>query len=483
MMKIYNTLTRKIDEFQPLGASVGIYTCGPTVYDRAHIGNLSSYIYADLLRRVVNLAGYQTKHVMNITDVDDKTIKRSAETYPDLDPKQALMKLTTDLSEAFFADMKAVGNDTTTVEFVRATDNIEPIQQHIVGLIDDGYAYTADDGVYFDVVRYAQDHKYGQLTQIDPPSSARARIDNDEYDKESAQDFALWKRQKDGEPAWEFVIASNAKQSSDDLAGSPRFARDDANLPGRPGWHIECSVMSTLNLGQPFDIHTGGIDLIFPHHENEIAQCEGELARYFVHNEHLMIDGAKMAKSKNNFYTLEDIAAHGHNPLEFRLLVLQSHFGSATNFSWENLAAAHNRLQAWRNLAELRWQVPDTEDRAQQQIVINLVEQAQNALLDNLNTPEALKYIDQTIDHLAKNAPNISHQALNTLMTFVDTLLGLDLAESTPDISQELKDLISVRQVHRAGGDYAKADEVRDSLLSNGIIINDSSSGTIWARE
>jgi cysteinyl-tRNA synthetase len=459
-MRIYNTLTKEVEEFTPIGETVSIYSCGPTVYDRAHIGNLSAYIYADLLRRVLNSAGHKTKHVMNITDVDDKTIKRSVEKYSDFEPMQALEKLTTDLTNSFYEDMRSVGNDTEAINFVLATENIEQIKDFITNLVNDGYAYKADDGIYFDINNYSKNHKYGQLTHIDKPSDAKARIDNDEYDKESAQDFALWKRQKNGEPAWEFD-----------------------NIPGRPGWHIECSVMSTLNLGKPFDIHTGGIDLIFPHHENEIAQCEGELARYFVHNGHLMVDGAKMAKSKNNFYTLNDIIDRGHNPIEFRLLVLQGHFQNSTSFSWENLEAVHNRLQSWRNLAELRWQTVDTEDRGQQQIIVNLIDKAKNALFDNLNTPEALKYIDEAVDHLLQSSPDISHQALDMLILFIDTVLGLEIEKSTPGIGQELKDMIAIRQVYRANGDYIKSDEIRDSLLANGIMVKDMADSVFWARK
>lgn len=459
-MKIYNTLTKKVDIFEPIDEIVTIYSCGPTVYDKAHIGNLSTYIYADLIRRVVNLAGYNTKHVMNITDVDDKTIKRSSETYPELEPMQALEKLTKDFSQIFFNDMKLVGNDISTLKFVYATDNIEEIKKYISKLIKDDYAYKAADGVYFDVTKYNKDYKYGQLTYIDPPSKAKARIDNDEYDKDSAQDFALWKRAKENEPTWNFE-----------------------DIPGRPGWHIECSVISTLNLGKPFDIHTGGIDLIFPHHENEIAQCEGSLAHYFVHNEHILVDGVKMAKSKNNFYCLDDIIEHGYSPLDFRLLVLQSHFQSPTNFTWKNLDSAHNRLKAWRNLAESRWQLPDNEDRGQQQIVLNLITKAKNALLDNLNTPEALKYIDEAVNHLQENVPTISHQALETVVSFIDETFALNINETTPDIGSEIKDMIIIRQVHRSNGDYKKSDELRDSLLSNGIVVNDLADITLWARQ
>jgi cysteinyl-tRNA synthetase len=331
-VKIYNTLTKKEEDFKPLeGNEARIYSCGPTVYDHIHIGNLASFIYADELRQSLTKQGYKVRHVMNITDVDDKTIAKSQALYPDLEPKEALKKLTSHYEEVFMRDMKAVGNNTEAIEFVRATDYIPQMQELIKKLYTDGFAYMADDGVYFSIDAYKKSGKiYGQLTPIDSQNTSESRIQNDEYDKESVHDFALWKLKKDHEPFWEFEL-------------------DGKDLAGRPGWHIECSAMSAAKLGQPFDIHTGGVDLIFPHHENEIAQStagkdENYLARVFFHNEHLLVDGKKMSKSLNNFYTLDDIKKRGFDPLAFRLLVLQSSPKSQSNFSWEIMQAAQNRF-------------------------------------------------------------------------------------------------------------------------------------------
>ena len=331
-MKLYNTLTRETEEVKPLkGDEIRIYSCGPTVYDHIHIGNLASFIHADALRETLKAEGYKVRHVMNITDVDDKTIKRSREEYPDLEPKEALKKLTSKYEELFKKDMEEVGNDLSAIEFVRATDYIPRMQELIRKLHKGGFAYIADDGVYFSIEAYKKSGKtYGQLLEINSENTSKNRIANDEYDKESAHDFALWKKVRPHEPSWDFELGGK-------------------DLAGRPGWHIECSVMSTDVLGQPFDIHTGGVDLIFPHHENEIAQStagkdEYLLAKLFFHNEHLLVDGKKMSKSLNNFYTLEDITKKGIDPLAFRLLVLQSTPRNQANFSWKILQAAQNRF-------------------------------------------------------------------------------------------------------------------------------------------
>ncbi|GHU07009.1 cysteine--tRNA ligase [Alphaproteobacteria bacterium] len=468
-MKIHNTLTRQTEEFVPIEApSVRVYTCGPTVYNNAHIGNLSAYIYADILVRSLRLAGYDVQQVMNFTDVDDKTIRDSRAHYPDVEPMVALTELTRHYEKVFLEDTTSIGNDISAVRFIRATDCIDEIKNFIKLLLDQQIAYLADDGIYFSIREYSKTRKYGQLSHVDLPAEARPRIDNDEYDKDNAQDFALWKIKKDGEPAWDFDV-------------------DGKDLSGRPGWHIECSVMSVNELGQPFDIHTGGVDHIFPHHENEIAQSTAgdqpeKLANYFVHNEHLLVDGAKMSKSKNNFYILQDIETKGFDPLDFRMLILQSHYQSPSNFSWDNLTAAKNRLRAWRNVAELRHQVPDIDDDGQQEIVRGLIAKAGEMLQDNLNTPEALKHIDQAIDIVSKDINNISHVALLTIFEFVDKYLGLQVLDSTPDIPDSIRDLIAVRQVERANGDYAKADEIRDALLSDGISLRDDGANVIWYR-
>ena len=470
-MRLHNTLSKANEEFVPIDPKlVKIYTCGPTVYDSAHIGNLSSYIYADMLRRTLNLAGYRTKHVMNITDVDDKTIRESQKKYPNLSPDKALNELTTSIYQAFVDDMRAVGNDINELNFVRATDSMNAIQKQIKFLILAGIAYVADDGIYFDVKKYSNERKYGQLSKIDLPNDMQSRINNDEYDKESAQDFALWKLAKPSEPAWNFDL------------------EDGRSMRGRPGWHIECSAMSVQHLGQPFDIHTGGIDLIFPHHENEIAQSTADgqpekLANYFVHSGHLMVNGEKMSKSKGNFYTLTNIVQKGYSALDFRMMILQSHYQAASNFTWDSLESAHNRLIKWRAVAELRHQIPDTaHNKPQEAMIDSLILQAVATLISNINTPKTLVMLDQMFDIVLGDANNYSNTSISQLIQFVDENLGLSLEENTPDISDSIKEMIQLRSVVRANGDYEKSDEIRDSLLSQGIKLNDIPSGVTWSR-
>ena len=466
-MRLYNTRTHSIENFAPLqDNTVRMYSCGPTVYNHAHIGNLSSYIYADTLRRTLKAIGYQVKHVMNFTDVDDKTIRDSHMKYPDDKPMVALTKFTAHYERVFLDEMAEVGNNTDDIAFVKATDNISDIQQLICKLLKQGDAYVADDGVYFSISEYRKTRQYGQLSHVDFNATDRQRINNDEYDKDHAHDFALWKAQKEGEPAWDFTLP------------------DGSNMPGRPGWHIECSVMSVKNLGQPFDIHTGGVDLIFPHHENEIAQSTAgnqpaEYANFFVHNEHLLVNGAKMSKSAHNFYTLPDLVERSFSPLDFRLLVLQSHYRSATNFSWETLEAAKNRRRHWCNVAELRHQASDNPSEEQIDKVSQLVEQAQDAMENDLDTPNALKYFDEAFNLFEPEQTDLG--ALDMLLTAVDQLLGLKLTETTPDITPEDYELIDERQQARHAKDWAKSDQLRDELAKRGIQIKDGPA-PIWSR-
>ena len=466
-MRLYNTRTHSIENFAPLqDNTVRMYSCGPTVYNHAHIGNLSSYIYADTLRRTLKAIGYQVKHVMNFTDVDDKTIRDSHMKYPDDEPMVALTKFTAHYERVFLDEMAQVGNSVDDVTFVKATDNIADIQQLIRKLLEQGDAYVADDGIYFSISEYRKTRQYGQLSHVDFNATDRQRINNDEYDKDHAHDFALWKAQKEGEPAWDFTLP------------------DGSSMPGRPGWHIECSVMSVKNLGQPFDIHTGGVDLIFPHHENEIAQSTAgnqpaEYANFFVHNEHLLVNGAKMSKSAHNFYTLPDLVERSFSPLDFRLLVLQSHYRSATNFSWETLEAAKNRRRHWCNVAELRHQVSDNPSEKQIDKVSQLVEQAQDAMENDLDTPNALKYFDEAFDLFKPEQTDLG--ALDMLLTAIDQLLGLKLIETTPDIAPEDYELIDERQQARHAKDWAKSDQLRDELAKRGIQIKDGPT-PIWSR-
>lgn len=466
-MRLYNTRTHSIESLAPLqDNTVRMYSCGPTVYNHAHIGNLSSYIYADTLRRTLKAIGYQVKHVMNFTDVDDKTIRDSHMKYPDDEPMVALTKFTAHYERVFLDEMAQVGNSVDDVTFVKATDNIADIQQLIRKLLEQGDAYVADDGIYFSISEYRKTHQYGQLSHVDFNATDRQRINNDEYDKDHAHDFALWKAQKESEPAWNFTLP------------------DGSNMPGRPGWHIECSVMSVKNLGQPFDIHTGGVDLIFPHHENEIAQSTAgnqpaKYANFFVHNEHLLVNGAKMSKSAHNFYTLPDLVERSFSPLDFRLLVLQSHYRSATNFSWETLEAAKNRRHRWCNVAELRHQVSDNPSEEQIDKVSQLVEQAQDAMENDLDTPNALKYFDEAFDLFKPEQTDLG--ALDMLLTAIDQLLGLKLIETTPDITPEDYELIDERQQARHTKDWARSDQLRDELAERGIQIKDGPT-PIWSR-
>ena len=471
-LALHNTLTKTVQELRPLNSDlVTIYSCGPTVYDNVHIGNLSAFIAADTLRRTVTGVGYSAKHVMNFTDVDDKTIRRSGEEYPKLDPMEALKKLTTTYGDKFIEDMKKIGNDTDALTFIKAADDdtIQGMRQLVEDLHTKGFAYIADDGVYFSIEAYKKSGKtYGQLVELSDASTSSERIQNDEYDKESAHDFALWKVKKPGEPAWKFTL-------------------DGHDLTGRPGWHLECSVMSDIGLGQPFDIHTGGIDLTFPHHENEIAQStaghdDPTYAQLFVHNEHILVDGKKMSKSLQNFYTIDDLIEKDVDPLAFRLLVLQSHYRKQTNFSLDNAAAAHNRLQHWRNIAALRHQthsgISDNNEMDPSPAAIGAIKEA---LADDLNTPEALRVIDETFSFIESHSiDKVNHHTLTELLDAIDELLGLQLLDTTPDISDEQKQTIIERERARDAKDWAASDSLRDRLTRGGITIRDTPAGTIW---
>lgn len=460
-MKLYNTLSRSVTDFKPLEAQqVRMYSCGPTVYDRIHIGNLSAFVAADTLRRVLTAQGFDVKHVMNFTDVDDKTIHRSTETYPELDRAEALSKLTRQYEDIFLSDMLAIGNDTTAIEFIRATDSIEAMRHLITRLYKAGFAYITDDGVYFSIEAYKKSGKtYGQLLELSTQNTSVARIDNDEYDKESVHDFALWKTRKDDEPAWEFEL-------------------DGHNLLGRPGWHIECSVMSATSLGQPFDIHTGGIDLIFPHHENEIAQSTAGVdnpiyASYFVHNEHLLIDGKKMSKSLGNFFTLHDIQEKGFEPQAFRLMILQSHYRSQTNFTWQNLEAAQNRLKRWRALCDLVWQ----QDKSSGSFNSIHREALLTALADDLDTPAAMLVVEEAFTEAEQLHID---DAFKAFVELIEAVLGLRLMGD--GISGNTRQTLKDRQTARDNKEWEKSDELRVQLSRQGIGVRDTPQGQIWYR-
>lgn len=467
MLKLYNSLGRKIEEFKPVGDTVKIYSCGPTVYDNVHIGNLSSFIFADSLNRAIELADFKLKHVMNITDVDDKTIRRSQEDDNESSPEIALKELTTKYELIFKDDIKAVGVNQDRYQFIRATDSIAAIQDLIRKLIDDGFAYITDDGIYFSITEYQKSgKKYGQLIDLDIKDSSKARINNDEYDKHSVHDFALWKLRREGEPSWSFEI--NGK-----------------DYLGRPGWHIECSAMSTEMLGQPFDIHTGGIDLIFPHHENEIAQSTaGKISNiyseFFAHNEHLLIENKKMSKSLGNIYTIKDLEEKGFEPIVFRLLILQSHYRSQAQFNWELMQAASYRLNDLRNFTALKYQTKDSTSKV---IDFNKIkEEIKSEFLDDLNTPKVLAILSNFQSQIQEELVSDKQKDdFVSFINFIDSILGLNLNE-VKDIDDSQKELLKERTKARDDNDWPKSDQLRESLIKSGVSVRDTKFGQIWYR-
>ncbi len=465
MLKLYNSLSRKIEIFKPIDKEVKIYTCGPTVYDHVHIGNLSSFIYADLLARILEIDGYKIKQVMNITDIDDKMILRSKEEYPEESPENALANLAKLYETTFKQDISSVGIRLNKLDFIKATDSILQMQSLITKLVKNGFAYIADDGIYFSIEAYQKDKKkYGQLLELDIQNTSKARINNDEYDKHTAHDFALWKFMKPNEPAWSFEI-------------------DGKDYIGRPGWHIECSAMSNEKLGIPFDIHTGGIDLIFPHHENEIAQSTAGnssplYAKYFIHNEHLLIDKRKMSKSLGNVYNLTDLEEKKLDPLAFRLLILQSHYRNQANFSWELLKAASNRLKDLKNFAVLYYQ---TKPTAGSEInFTKITDEIKEASFDDLNIAKVLAILSNFQNLIQDELVNDNQkEEFKIFLNMLDNLLGLTLGKTT-DINSEQYKIILDRDIARKSNDWKRSDELRDELLKSNIGIRDTTQGQIW---
>jgi cysteinyl-tRNA synthetase len=327
----YNTLTRAKEKFVPVATeskTVNFYVCGPTVYNYAHIGNLRSYVFADIIYRTLRFAGYDVRWVMNLTDVDDKTIKGAITKYGPDSGVNELKKYTEEYTQAFFADLDKLNIERKNISFIKVTDVIPQIQKFIVELIEKGYAYKADDGsTYFSINKYQEVfNNYGELVgdKFLEGKQIGARVKVDEYEKDNLSDFALWKAKtpEDGNIYWEHETLGE----------------------GRPGWHIECSVINYVAFGdKTVDIHTGGVDLAFPHHTNEMAQSESHndkaFVKYWLHPEHLFVDNKKMSKSLNNFYTLADIKEKHFNPLAYRYILLQSSYKQTTNFTWESLEA------------------------------------------------------------------------------------------------------------------------------------------------
>src|SRR3989338_1726103 len=461
-IRLFNTMTRKKEIFRPLRKkNVTFYACGPTVYDYAHIGNLRTFIFEDILKRVLIRAGYNVRYVMNITDVDDKTILGARKSH------MTLSAFTRMYEETFREDLQKL-NILSPSHFVRATDHIHNMISVIHVLIKKKFAYIRDDSVYFHISAFA---RYGKLARVARDSLEHnadanigcGRIDNDEYTKDEARDFALWKARKGNEPFWQ----------------SP-FGK------GRPGWHIECSTMAVKYLGQPIDIHAGGVDLLFPHHENEIAQAEAaakkQFVRYWLHGEHLVVAGQKMSKSLRNIFTLRDIEAENITPTAFRYGVLGAHYRSPLNFTWEGFAAnaqSLERLYDFLHKLSSTSRITKTNTSAKTlRTIQRFQKQFDDAISDNLSVPQALGVLWNCIHEYNKNPEKFNAKEVVQTLYDWDTILGLDFTKQKMEkIPSFLKKLLKEREAARGAHDFAKADKIRTTIRSLGWEIEDTPDG------
>ena len=443
-LKFYNTLSREKEEFSPIDLKeVRMYTCGPTVYNYAHIGNYRAYISADILKRVLLFSGYKVKHIMNLTDVDDKTIRDSQK------EGKTLKEFTEFYTEKFFEDVKSL-NILKPDKFIKATDNIAEMVELIKKLLASGLAYKSEDGsTYFNIKKFKN---YGKLSGVEidnQKENAAGRIIKDEYDKDNVQDFALWKAwdKNDGDVFWETELGK-----------------------GRPGWHIECSAMSMKFLGEQLDIHTGGVDLIFPHHENEIAQSEGatgkQFVKYWLHNEWVLVDSKKMAKSFNNFYTLRDLTNKGIDPIAYRFWLLMAHYRTRVNFVWEALEGAETALKRlYRLYMDLGTDMGNVHEEYKNKF--------SEYLGDDLDTPRALSLLWDVI----KDENMSAGDKKATILDF-DKVFGLGFENlKEEEIPEEIKKLAAEREQARLIGDFKRADEIRGITGNAGYNIDDTTSG------
>lgn len=463
----YNSLTRSRQKLEAAtGQSLTMYSCGPTVYHYAHVGNLRSFLFADTLFRTLKYFGYKPIWAMNITDVDDKTIQGTITQKGSAANLDDLKNYTQTFFEAFLFDLEKLNIDPQKIKIIKVTEAIEQIQQDIVTLLDKGFAYRAKDGsVYFDIEKYqSQFGNYGSLVGDSFLSGKKTgvRIKQDDYTKENLNDFALWKArdENDGQIFWPHPLLGE----------------------GRPGWHIECSAINGLSFKEKtVDFHTGGVDLIFPHHTNEMAQSQAlnnqPLARFWLHLGHLLVEGQKMSKSLNNFYLISQIIDKGFSPLSYRYFTLQSGYGQTLNFTWESLQAADNARKEL--LVKTAWLMTKTNGK-----IGKIVEEAKSkfdtALADNLNTSVAIAVMWESLDN--KNIQPADKLA--TVLNFDEVLgLGLNNAQKMLDIPSEIKSLAEKRKDARAIQDWSEADIVRQNINAEGFEIIDTEDGYFIYRK
>ncbi len=491
-IRLYNTLSGKIEDFHPIDADhVRMYACGPTVYDYGHIGNFRTFIAVDLLYRFLRQSGYDVRYVMNITDVDDKIIRNASR------DGVTVQQYTAKFTQAFLEDSATLNIAQPTL--VRATEHIQEMAEFIGELVNKGFAYRTDDGSYY--FRIAKFPEYGKLSKKDfAGMTDGARVDVDEYEKDSARDFALWKAPKPGEASWETPIG-----------------------PGRPGWHIECSVMSMEELGPSFDLHAGGEDLIFPHHENEIAQSEAlsgqQFARYWFHARFLLVEGQKMSKSLGNFFTLRDLVLRGHKPSSIRWLLTQVPYRNQLNFTFDGLSAAASSVEKLRNF---RFRLTSSRfaagsNPAMAKLAAETAQRVNSALSDDLNTAEAQGAIFDMLrkTNTALDAGEVRQddvQALLHTLDCFDAIFGVLKDDDQPkmkavldwaraagreDISPQLLEMAGSAQVTdedvnqklaameaaRKARNFKQSDALRAELTAAGIIVENTKDGVRWRRK
>ncbi len=460
-MRFFNTMTRSLEEFREIKkGEIGLYTCGPTVYDYPHIGNYRSYVFEDLVKRFFTFSGYRVRHVMNITDIDDKTIRKANELG------LPLAEVTQKFIDTFHSDL-GILNILPADVYPRATAHIPEMLDLVSVLLEKGFAYEKDGSVYFSIERFRD---YGRLANIDRDKlQLGAAVDSDEYEKESIQDFVLWKGKKPGEPSWPAPFGS-----------------------GRPGWHIECSAMSMKYLGAHFDIHMGGVDNIFPHHENEIAQSEcangQKFVNYWLHCQHLIVDNKKMSKSLGNFYTLADLQQRGLDPMALRYLLISTHYRKLLNFTFANLEMAGQALNRIRNsIFSLKNISKPGQDTVE---IARLISASQDEFTEHMsndfNVSGALGVLFDFIHGINQQMNELSQKDAAAVLAFLnrlDKVLGVLGQDAAAPLAAAIEEKIAQRQAARKNKDFARADAIRSELKELGIVLLDTPSGVKWKKE
>jgi len=492
-LRLYNTMSSSVEEFHPLRErEVSMYACGPTVYDYGHIGNFRTFVAVDMLQRFLRQSGYKVRYVMNITDLDDKIIRNSAR------DGVSVQQYTAKYEKAFLEDAAMIGIEQP--KLVRATEHIAAMADFVGKLVEKGIAYRTEDGSYY--FRIAGFPRYGRLSKKDFSGMLDgARVDVDEYDKDSARDFALWKAPKPGEASWDTSIG-----------------------PGRPGWHLECSVMSMQELGESFDLHAGGEDLVFPHHENEIAQSESltgkTFARYWFHVRFLLVEGEKMSKSLGNFYTLRDLVLMGHKPSSIRYLLTSVPYRNQLNFTFDGLKQAAVSVERLRNFRQrlTGGSFPSGSNPAMQALAAETVDRMRASLEDDLNTAQAQGAIFEMVrsTNAALDSGGIKKDDVGPLLVALekfDEIFAVLKDDDGPkmkqvfdwaptegrekDISAELREAvqsgqlsdadvenkIAEMQAARAARNFKVSDALRAELTAAGIVIENTKDGVRWRRK